>query len=70
MYMHFVTTGGSLPDEVEAEQPVAIFAEGKQHPLAVGLTQMSTTDIKEKNKGIAVENVHYLLDGLWCTNSI
>ena len=68
--MYTLIVGGNLPDEVEAGRPVAIFAEGKQHPLAVGLTQMSTSDIKEKNKGIAVENVHFLLDGLWCTKSI
>ena len=44
---------------------VAIFAEGKTHPLAIGKTSMSTKDIKEKNKGIGVENYHYLNDGLW-----
>lgn len=44
---------------------VAIFAEGKEHPLAVGRTAMSTADIASKNKGIGVENYHYLNDGLW-----
>jgi len=44
---------------------VAIFAEGKTHPLAIGKTSMSTQDIKQKNKGIGVENYHYLNDGLW-----
>ena len=44
---------------------VAIFAEGKTHPLAIGKTSMSTEDIKTKNKGIGVENYHYLNDGLW-----
>ena len=44
---------------------VAIFAEGKTHPLAIGKTSMSTSDIKTKNKGIGVENYHYLNDGLW-----
>ena len=44
---------------------VAIFAEGKTHPLAIGKTSMSTKDIKEKNKGIGVENYHYLNDGLY-----
>jgi len=44
---------------------VAIFAEGKSHPLAIGKTSMSTQDIKTKNKGIGVENYHYLNDGLW-----
>ena len=44
---------------------VSIFAEGKEHALAVGKTAMSTKDITEKNKGIGVENYHYLNDGLW-----
>ena len=44
---------------------VAIFAEGKTHPLAIGKTSMSTKDIREKNKGVGVENYHYLNDGLW-----
>ena len=44
---------------------VAIFAEGKEHPLAIGSTAMSTADIASKNKGIGVETYTYLNDGLW-----
>ena len=44
---------------------VGIFAEGKTNPLAVGKTSMSTKEITEKNKGVGVENYHYLNDGLW-----
>ncbi len=44
---------------------VAIMAEGKEHALAVGFTAMSTQEIADKNKGIGVENYHYLNDGLW-----
>uniref|UniRef100_A0A2P2JYN7 Pseudouridine synthase and archaeosine transglycosylase domain-containing family protein n=1 Tax=Rhizophora mucronata TaxID=61149 RepID=A0A2P2JYN7_RHIMU len=57
--------GGALDDEVEAESPVAIMAEGKQHALAIGLTKMSAKDIRTINKGIGVDNMHYLNDGLW-----
>ncbi|TXG54685.1 hypothetical protein EZV62_019941 [Acer yangbiense] len=57
--------GGALDDEVEAETPVAIMAEGKQHALAIGFTKMSAKDIKTINKGIGVDNMHYLNDGLW-----
>jgi PUA domain protein len=53
---------------VDAESPVAIYAEGKEHAMAVGLTKMSTKDIREVNKGVGVENVHYLNDGLWKNN--
>jgi PUA domain protein len=59
-----------MPVSVAAEQPVAIYAEGKEHAMAVGLTKMSTDDIKAVNKGIAVENVHYLMDGLWQNPSV
>ncbi|KAB5529198.1 hypothetical protein DKX38_019279 [Salix brachista] len=57
--------GGALDDEVDAETPVAIMAEGKQHALAIGFTKMSAKEIKTINKGIGVDNMHYLNDGLW-----
>ena len=44
---------------------VAVMSEGKEHALAIGKTVMSTQDITAKNKGIDVENYHYLNDGLW-----
>ncbi|XP_058788946.1 malignant T-cell-amplified sequence 1 homolog [Phymastichus coffea] len=44
---------------------VAVMAEGKQHALAVGITTLSTDDIAKVNKGIGIENCHYLNDGLW-----
>lgn len=57
--------GGKVPDEIESEQPVIIKAEDKEHALAIGMAKMSGKDIKTVNKGIAVETVHYLNDGLW-----
>jgi predicted RNA-binding protein (TIGR00451 family) len=39
--------------------------EGKEHAIAVGITKMSTSQIATVNKGIAVDSVHYLMDGLW-----
>ncbi|CAH8251654.1 unnamed protein product [Arabidopsis lyrata] len=57
--------GGVLDEEVDVERPVAIYAEGKQHALAIGFTKMSAKDIKSINKGIGVDNMHYLNDGLW-----
>jgi len=57
--------GGQVPDEIESEKVVTIMAEDKQHALAIGLTKLSGKDIKSVNKGIAVETVHYLNDGLW-----
>jgi PUA domain protein len=49
---------------------VAIYAEDKTHALAVGITKMSTKDIAKVNKGIGVDTVHHLNDGLWGTDRI
>jgi len=49
--------------------PVAIFAEGKEHPLATGVTKMSTADIRKINKGVGVGVVHYIGDELWSNDN-
>jgi hypothetical protein len=111
--------------QVDAGTPVALYAEGKEHAMAVGYAVMSTAEvgrvsmwrglpglpdgacmvlalwtgntarasavvelllllmyrkfppspppnpqIREVNKGIGVENLHYLNDGLWKNNHI
>jgi PUA domain protein len=66
----FTSPGGSIPEPVGKDQPVAIYAEGKKHALAVGITKMSTSDIISINKGIGVDTVHYLMDGLWQTQQL
>ena len=62
--------GAQMHDEVEEDTPVAIYAEDKTHALAVGITKMSTKDIAKVNKGIGVDTVHHLNDGLWGTDRI
>ncbi|KAJ3235958.1 hypothetical protein HDU78_002578 [Chytriomyces hyalinus] len=57
--------GGKLDPGVPAQSPVAIYAEGKEHALAIGFTKMSTDDILRVNKDIGVQNMHALYDGLW-----
>lgn len=57
--------GAIIPSPVDKNIPVAIMAEGKEHCLAIGMTTLSTEDIQKVNKGIGVENCHYLNDGLW-----
>jgi predicted RNA-binding protein (TIGR00451 family) len=52
---------------VDADTPVAIFAEGKEHAMAVGLTKLSTQEMRDVNKGIGVELIHHVNDGLWKT---
>ncbi|KAG8511856.1 Malignant T-cell-amplified sequence 1, partial [Galemys pyrenaicus] len=44
---------------------VAIMAEGKQHALYIRVMEMSAEDIEKVNKGIGIENIHHLNDGLW-----
>ena len=57
--------GAEIHDEVEEGEPVAIFAEGKEHALAVGVAVKSTAEIRSVNKDVGVELVHYLNDGLY-----
>lgn len=58
--------GGVLPDEdSQIDDFVIVYAEGKESALCIGKLKMTANDIKTLNKGIAVEVVHYLGDGLW-----
>mmetsp|Transcript_22843 Transcript_22843/g.58133 ORF Transcript_22843/g.58133 Transcript_22843/m.58133 type:complete len:182 (-) Transcript_22843:255-800(-) len=59
------SAGGAILDEGEEGDVMIIMAEGMEHAMAVGVLTMSTKDIREVNKGMGVENVHYLNDGLW-----
>ena len=61
--------GGNMCD-VDAETFVAIYAEGKKHACAIGMTTMSTEDIRKINKDVGVQNVHYLNDGFWKLKSL
>uniref|UniRef100_I3J2X3 Malignant T-cell-amplified sequence n=3 Tax=Pseudocrenilabrinae TaxID=318546 RepID=I3J2X3_ORENI len=60
-----LTSPGAKLYPAKADTVVAIMAEGKQHALCVGVMKMSTENIEKVNKGIGIENVHYLNDGLW-----
>lgn len=55
---------------IPVDRAVAVFAYGKEEPLAVGLTKMSSDDIRAINKNIGVDNVHYLGDDLWRLDKI
>eukprot|EP00929_Paragymnodinium_shiwhaense_P112144 TRINITY_DN80399_c0_g1_i1.p1 TRINITY_DN80399_c0_g1~~TRINITY_DN80399_c0_g1_i1.p1 ORF type:complete len:181 (+),score=43.82 TRINITY_DN80399_c0_g1_i1:96-638(+) len=44
---------------------VQVIAEGCVHACAVGVLTMSTDDIKNLNKGVCIDMIHYLNDGLW-----
>ena len=54
-----------LPEGLKVGEPVALYAEGKELPLAVGIMAMSTEEIKAASKGFAIEQTHFLDDALW-----
>ena len=65
--------GGWLPAAdaaIPAERAVAIFAEGKEHPVGMGITKLGTEEMKKVNKGVGVEIVHYLGDDLWSIQTL
>ncbi len=67
------SAGGHLPppeQELKAGTPVTIHAEGKTHAAAIGLTKLSTEQMRKVNKGIGVEVVSYLGDDLWSVQKI
>ena len=65
-----LTSAGGSMDDVGAGSVVAVMAEGKEHALAIGISTMSSEQIRADNKGIAVENTHWLKDGLWALRSL
>lgn len=65
--------GGELPAAeaaLESGTPVGIFAEGKEHAVAVGITKMNTEEMKKTNKGVGVETATYLGDDLWALQNL
>ncbi|CEL96877.1 unnamed protein product [Vitrella brassicaformis CCMP3155] len=60
-------TGGRMED-VDRGAVVQILLEGREHACAVGIMTMSTAEIRKENKGVCIEVVHVLNDGLWKTN--
>lgn len=59
-----------IENEVEKDRVVAVYAESKQHAIAVGITKMSTAQMRLNDKGVAIENVHHISDGLWKCNEL
>ena len=65
--------GGWLPpaeEDLPGGALVAIFAEGKEHAAGIGITKLSTEDMKKLNKNVGVETVAYLGDDLWSVKSL
>ena len=60
-----LTSPGGRMDDVEVGEVVAIMAEGKEHAMGMGITFMSSDEIRTENKGIAIELIQFVNDGLW-----
>ena len=61
----FTNEEGDITPELRVDAPVIICAHGKKHAMAVGQVKMANAEIREVNKGICVDNLHFLNDGLW-----
>lgn len=49
---------------------VIVYAEGKEHAIAIGVMTMSSIEIREKNKGNGIEVAHFLGDGLFLVDEL
>eukprot|EP00128_Syssomonas_multiformis_P016871 Colp12_sorted_trinity150504_noHs@18512 len=60
-----LTSPGAKLEPAAENTIVAVMAEGKQHAVAIGLMKMSSEEILKTNKGIGIDTIHFLNDGLW-----
>ena len=60
-----LTSPGGNMDEVKEGQIVAVMAEGKRHAMGLGRMIMSSDQIREENKGEAIELILYIRDAMW-----
>jgi PUA domain protein len=44
---------------------VVVKAEGKEEVCLVGVLEVGTKEMREKQRGAAIERGHFLGDGLW-----
>lgn len=56
---------GNAGEELVEGDVVVVDAEGKEEACMVGVLKMGSAEMREKRKGVAVENGHFLGDGLW-----
>lgn len=51
--------------DLEEGEVVVVEAEGKEEACMIGQLRVGTKEIKEKKKGVAIDQGHFLGDGLW-----
>ncbi|MES1921603.1 Malignant T-cell-amplified sequence 1 [Bonamia ostreae] len=57
--------GGEIAVDLEENKYCVVNAEGKEHAAAVGMTLMSTEQMRKDGKGRAIKSLHHLGDSLW-----
>ena len=62
--------GGVVSPGVIKGSLVRVDIEGMQHSAAIGVLCMDTDEITSSSKGIAIQTVHTMGDGLWRAHSI
>ena len=62
------SAGASMSTPLPEGAPVAVYAEGKEHALALGVMKLSTEDVRSVNKGVAIEAMHFQGDDLFKTD--
>mmetsp|Transcript_85450 Transcript_85450/g.151093 ORF Transcript_85450/g.151093 Transcript_85450/m.151093 type:complete len:181 (+) Transcript_85450:81-623(+) len=65
-----LTSAGARMEDCPEGACVQVTAEGTYHACAVGILTMSTDDIRKVNKGMCIDKIHYLDDGLWKLNEL
>ena len=56
---------GNGGEALEAGEIVVVDAEGKENACMIGVLKLGSREMKEKKKGVAIENGHFVGDGLW-----
>lgn len=56
---------GLVENDIPLDAPVVVAAHGKRRALCVGRVKMLKDEILAPKKGVAVESLHFLGDGLW-----
>ena len=64
------SAGGSMATPLPEGAPVAVYAEGKEHALALGVMALSTDAVRSVNKGVAIETMHFQGDELFKTQKM
>ena len=59
------SAGGNIDVNLKPGQPVIVMAQGKELACAIGMVRMTPDEIRASEKGVAIETLHYLNDGLW-----